>query len=88
MYNQSFNQPVSQLQADKGGLYYHLPAMHCAQTILSMAKPHRMTHFKVSPHRKHEGRREIHEIIQYTPHELYQSHNRISQDSYRGPSQV
>ena len=65
MYNQSFNQPVSQLQADKGGLYYHLPVMYCAQTILSMAKPHRMTHFKVLPHGKHKGTREIHEIIQY-----------------------
>ena len=65
MYNQSFNQPVSQLQADKGGLYYHLPAMHCAQTMLSMAKSHCMTHFKVLPRRKHTGTRAIHEIIQY-----------------------
>ena len=65
IYNQAFNQPVSQLQADKGGLYYHLPVMYCAQTILSMAKPHCMTHFKVLPHGKHKGTREIHEIIQY-----------------------
>ena len=89
LYNQSFHQPVSQLQADKGGLYYHLPSMHCGQTILSTAEPLRVTYFKVSLHRKNKGTREIQKIIHYTPHKLYQSHNRrISQDNYRCPSQV
>ena len=73
LYNQSFHQPVSQLQADKGGLYYHLLIMHCDQTTLSMAESQRVTYFKVSPHRKHKGTREIHEMIQYTPHKLSQS---------------
>ena len=39
----------------KGG-YYHLPVMHCGQTILSTAEFQRVTHFKdvfkVSPRGK------------------------------------
>ena len=88
LYNQSFHQPVSQLQADKGGFYYHLPVMHCLQPILSTAESQRVTHLKELKHRKHKGTREIHEIVQYPPQKLYQSHNRLSQDSYRCPSKV
>ena len=46
--------------ADKGGSY-HLPVMHCGQTILSVAESQHITHFKVSPRGKHKGTREKHE---------------------------
>ena len=81
LYNQSFHQPVSQLQADKEGLYYHLPVMHCRQPILSTAESQRVTHLKESKHGKHKGTRETHKIIQYTPHKLYQSHSYIATDA-------
>ena len=44
---------------------------------LSTAESQRVINFKVSPRRKHKGTREIHEIIQYTPHKLYRPYDRM-----------
>ena len=61
----SFGSCEMGIKWDKRG-YYHLPVMHWGQTKLLTAESQRVTHFKVSPWRKHKGSREIHEIIQYT----------------------
>ena len=65
-------------------LDYHLPIMHCGQTISSTAESQCVTHFKVSLRRKHKGTSKIHEITQYTPHKLY----RLSIEFHEVPTEA
>ena len=62
------------VQVDKGARYYHV-FLSCIVIKLYIIKgeTQSVTYFKVLPHRKHKGTREIHEIIQYTPHKVSQS---------------